>query len=142
MNIENVLRTAEALERSRTYGQEHFWQHCGSPGCVGGHAVFACTGRLGRRGGDWSLSRGLLGLNDNQGWILFSATAAEWPEPYRTAVQRHDCRGPEAARVAAALLRAMVEFGPQILTDGLPEGVDLPAFDEPAGAPRAKTEAV
>ena len=90
-NSKNCNIVADAIEQSSSYDQECYTNACGTPACVAGHAVMALDkkfikfGETGegtfyyRRGLDNkpkrksidSSARRLLGLNMNQGSMLF-----------------------------------------------------------------------
>lgn len=67
LNVAEILRVADAVERSGTYDQTFCHHACGTPACIAGHVVGHGHQPT------WDAARDILGLTDKQAYPLFAA---------------------------------------------------------------------
>lgn len=62
VNVAEILRVADLVERSATFDMAHHFHQCGTPACIAGHVLIS----HGYSFGSTHMAAGILGLNDEQ----------------------------------------------------------------------------
>ena len=93
MNTDKILRLADFIEASETYNQATYFNICGTPACIAGHAVALFIGIGNYPFNMWGTAMHLLGFDSHTAAKVFNPRD---PEP--------------TAKEAAEMLRFLVEY--------------------------------